>query len=239
VSCFTPDLAIGNVADVTKGLMSIVPDNHGIMPFPFTCPQDAPPEIPRVVLLNSAQSFQVHVSLIRTDLRYHPLLARKAGDVEVSRSGFWKLGTAFCRGIVRELGWSCNRLAAILELRGTMLESEPSPSDFIRRSLIRKKLDTQLLNSLEGSEVHLHRSQKLRVGRRKIQMNTILRLKSVPALGADVDPNGELYLECDYNTTHLTTDLRFNPNEISTFMGHAAKHITSQIHLVEKLNYGD
>lgn len=74
-SIFTPDFNITNTLKIASEAYEIIKDNFDCQPSILPVPQDAPADIPRIILSTSDNQFQINISLLRTNfLVQKPLL---------------------------------------------------------------------------------------------------------------------------------------------------------------------
>ncbi len=67
-SIYTPDLNISNSLKIANTAVDVLGDNQDIVPSILPIPQDAPPDIPRIILSSPDKTLNINISLQRTNL---------------------------------------------------------------------------------------------------------------------------------------------------------------------------
>ena len=179
-------------------------------------PDDAPPEIPRIVLKSPEQGLELQVSLQRTDLYIH---RRAATPLEADPS--YDLASEILITVSDILGASPTRLAAI----GSFFCRDDDPAMAISSHFCRENLLNGPLAGLENFEVHAHKRYELLEG---LIVNSWLRAKTAEVTEAGRSSRAVL-IERDINTLAEETRREFDPDAIRNFLREAGRKLGAEI----------
>lgn len=214
---FTPRLQHLPVAGVAGHLLAQLQEFDG-NPMVLPMPADVPPEVPRIVLTNSADTMRLQVAVSRSDL----VLRRQAASLDIDE--FFERAPQVLETVLEVLGIRPGRLAAT----GTFFHRYDDPASLLANHFCRPDRigDGGPLLDLQSFELHAHRRFDLGEG---LVVNTWVRCKT----GSVTEPSGSsraIVVERDVNTIPEEADSRqFDGDALRNFMAAAGAHLIAEI----------
>jgi hypothetical protein len=208
-SIFTPEFAFGNTAAIVSQFQNISDNLFDGEMFSFPMGQNAPPEIPRLILSSKNGTWKLEISVQRTNFIFlnpininikpvtEPEFSQKAKDI-------------FSR-YKNETDIRMQRLAYVSE-RYTQFE-ESLPVEFLVNKYCKSEIADKIFKNNDGFEIHSLKKYDLE----DFNVNSWVRLKTIHL--ADTKMSDALLLENDLNTFSITEnpDKNFSVSEIESF----------------------
>jgi hypothetical protein len=227
-SVFYSEPELGGSASLAERLVDFVSPIKAF-PVPINVPADAPPELPRAILLSTDQSWQVVVNRTRADfaLKSQNPLPWPEGRI----SEFWKWAQNVTSRVGAEFKCDIVRVAAITEAIATEEEIR-KPLDFVSKKFFSPSLPEALVNGQRGAEFHIRRVHPIMIEKRNIETNiwTRLRVAELVSTGRPA-----MALEIDINSTENAISPGLTPGEIVAFFEKASIRTADEIKIVEEV----
>jgi len=181
-------------------------------PMSFPIPNDAPAEIPRVILTNKNPNNKLEICLNRTNLSQNDLL----NGAEISAHDFFKKNKTNYHDFLNIIQSKVHRLAGVV-IRYAFCEN---PGLFLARHFCHNKWDKEPFNRPESFELHSHKTFNLfeKQGHAPLIVNSWVRCKSGFRKEEGGGTSKIVLVEQDINTLQDANVLKtFSPQEIDDF----------------------
>lgn len=208
---FTPGLNFVTA----KILTSLLDSGSGLLdgdPTILPLPEDAPGDIPRIILKNKDNSLRLEAMPIR--INFYRVKAKEDDRIIVDE--FIGLAANFLKEILDKTGAKCGRMATIINR--FCLKNGPGleiAEHFCKEPFIKAPFDQP-----SAFELHAHKKYTFR----SFDINSWVRVKSGKAMPEQGVSRPIVLVEQDINTLAELMDSRlYNKREISTFFRHVIK----------------
>lgn len=222
-SVFTPDFSIGNKLLLMNQFQEISGQKFDGEFFSGQIPQEAPAEIPRIILNSQNNCWKLEISLQRTNLVFLKPLTEPVKAPSLKEFG------SYASGIFSKYKSQTNiriqRLALVTERFHKIEHSSPSQflaAKFCNDIFLEKDKPFDRTN---GFEIHSLKKYE----REGFNVNSWVRLKSVNLKDSTQTP--VLFAANDVNTLSEDQSIEFNVEDIARFYDYFPQHVESIIKL--------
>lgn len=206
---FTPRLAL-NANKLLSYLLSRWGDTFQGAPTVLPIPDDAPPEIPRIMLVSADQSYRLNVSPVRTDV----FVARQAPDKDIELLEFLRWSSGLLSDLAEFATTQVGRLACVL----TRIARTEDPGRSLAQHFCKDEwlLADGPLNRPEDFELHAHKRFRL-TG--EFVINSWVRCKTATVTDKQRGLDSRAVLvEQDFNTLpELLLETSYTRQQVSEF----------------------
>jgi hypothetical protein len=225
-SIFTPEFTIGDKLFLINFFNEISDNKFKGEFYSVPIPQDAPAEIPRIILKSKDNHWKLEISLERTNLVYLKPNLTQVQDKDALNFGIFAskvLGSYKSKTNVR-----IQRLAYISE-RASALE-DSSPAQYIANKYIKNEYLKEPFNNTRQFELHSLKKYRFE----NFNVNSWARLKSVNLLDGKNTP--VVHLINDINTFSFQEEpnANFSVEDLSKFYSTIPDHLESIVELYFK-----
>jgi len=222
---FTPDLNITNSLKIANTVGSILGDlldgETSILPIP----QDAPADIPRIILSSSDKRWKLNISLQRTDLFYNspPELD---GEI-VSIKEYSGISSNFFGGYQKELDLRVQRLAFVTD----RVAVKDDALDYVLKKFCNKDQIKKGRPFYNAKRFEIHSLKKY--DWEDFHINSWVRTKFLPIRTRDNETAPALLVSNDLNTLSTDEDpgAAFAASEIESFFSDIPDHLDEILEL--------
>lgn len=209
-SIFTPGFSFSPAAFLTY-LLEHWGDKFDGQPLSIPLPDNAPPEIPSIVLTNKDSSLKMDVSRYRTNVSWN----RTSSEVNPDVLSVIDEMNDILRDIIKDQGVSVGRLAFILN-RFAPVEDV---AKMLAAHFCKEEWLTTALKQPENFELHVHERHTL--GTEQFNVNSWFRVRTGRLV---VDNKSAVLVQQDINTMAEELESQhFVPEQIQTFFHEAIK----------------
>ena len=215
---FTPDLSEARSARFLNLALELLGKRLDGEPVILPIPQDAPADIPRVLLSSADKKWSLQISLARTNLFYEPTIE---DAVRVSVGEFGSVASSFFRPYQEKLDLRVQRLALVTE----RISQEEAPASYIVDKFCKKELGQKggPFSNMRGFEVNsLKRYQW-----EGFKLNSWVKFRSAHRGTKPEDKFRVIVLQNDLNTLPYDEDpeQEFSPQDIERFFYKTPGHL--------------
>lgn len=200
-----------------------------LSPLPISAPSEAPSEVPRAVLTEPSQTWQLVCSHERLNLVYFPQ-KEEVPEQALSSGRFWELCAQVLSLLQGKLDLEVNRIAAVQHIRR---DTEEKAVDYLRARFFAGSLSEQFLRGLYDAEFHVNNRVEWNSGTQQCVLNRIARVKAVRPAG-ERDNDRCIFLELDVNTIPDAPDIRFSEEEVTLFFSGMEDMVSSVVEAIDE-----
>ncbi len=222
-SIFTPDFSIGNKLLLMNQFQEISGQKFDGEFFSGQIPQEAPAEIPRIILNSQNNCWKLEISLQRTNLVFlKPLNEHVKAP---SLKDFGSYANEIFSKYKSQTNIRIQRIALVTERFYEIEES--SPSQFLAAKFCKDSFleEDKPFNRPNGFEIHSLKKYE----RERFKVNSWVRLKAVNL--KDTKQTPVLLAANDVNTLSEDQSIEFNVEDIARFFDYFPQHVESIIEL--------
>lgn len=222
---FTPEFNIGNVLKIANLAMDLAGDRLDGEPTIMPLSQDAPPEIPRIILRSSDKLLSFSVAPVRTSLEFRvpPEAMVDMIDYPSYYSGMGVFFSDYSKALdlrVQRLGYVTERLTA---------------KDDVISYVLKRFCDS----GQTGEGRPFHGTKRFEIHSMKnyewkgLRINSWVRIKCLQACAADGETKPVLLVENDLNTLSYDEDpgAVFTPSDMNRFFSEIPDHLDEILQL--------
>jgi hypothetical protein len=202
-------------AKVLTKFFPMVSDQFDASPTVLPLPEEAPPEIPRMILQSSTKQWQAEIAATRVNFRWAQMTPSDTITIEAFRESLLR----FIHLLLEMEHARVSRMGLIL---GRYLIVD-NPASVLARYFCRENWLQSALQDPENFELHAHR--KTTVGS-TFDVNSWIRFKSAQVTLPNIPPRPIVLVEQDVNTLAEEAALReYGIEAISTFFVEAGTEV--------------
>lgn len=226
VAIFTRSLDLTDKLEVAQALRKLKTINFEGEPTIFPLPEDAPLEIPRIILKSKDNSFALNISPIRTDLIFQ---SQKSAESDLPNGELSTIEKQIIPTILevfeilsKNFSANVSRAAVIAKI---IAKLDMSSKEFLQKTYIQKMTTTPY-------EIKTHFLFKEKLG--DFQINKWKRLETLRNK-KNLEDDSALLFALDINTL-LEIDYKFTPKNLEDFYKKAMGLIENEMKEFQKLN---
>ena len=208
ISLFFSEAFFGNLQGILKYFLDKAGDTLNSQPIILPIPENAPEEIPRMILRSSDNSRELQLKTNRIDITITKPFEK--GISESERAEFEKSATLWLSLLIDEKKVSANRVGVVIQR--AFLPEGISPGEFISKKYCKEEFLDQPFRNAKNFEIHCLKKYNF-LGRK---INSWVRIQTLKILPSKKQVVGVLN---DLN--HVPSSTNLSSAEIGTFISGA------------------
>jgi hypothetical protein len=218
-SVFTPELNISSSLKIANLVANLLGKYLGETPSILPIPQDAPPEIPRIIFSSPDKKWKLNISLERTNLFYET--PPTSTDKVISTDEFSSIASGFFENYQKGLDLRVQRIAIVTE-RLAMLEDA---LDYVLGRFCNEKQITKGRPFFNTKRFEIHSLKKYNW--EKFSVNSWVRTKFLPVKIGDGETAPGILVINDLNTlsSDEAREASFSADDIKAYFEKAPQHL--------------
>ena len=222
-SIFTPDLIIGNTSSLVRFIQDISNNKFGGDLTSFPLPQEAPQEIPRLIMKSSDGAWVLEISVERTNIIFIKPLNLSIQEPSIHEFAAYALGVYKSYKTHKDI--RVQRIALMTERVFKVVDK--LPSQYIADKFCKDEYLVKPFNNTKSFEIHSLKKYKYR----DFDVNSWVRI--MPANLLDDDKTPVVLVKNDINTysNFEAPEVNFSPIDIDRFFNEMPDHLESIVSL--------